>query len=123
MDNESQAQLARGGRPSGVRNYQNNVLIDIVERLLPQGLEGWREVDATITLPDAATLLPRCRRRRRAVAPAAASAASAAAALPPPPPPCCRQAAAAAAVPFVFIVVVVAVIVTVSDAVAADDFS
>ena len=44
MDNESQAQLARGGRPSGVRNYQNNVLIDIVERLLPQGLEGWREV-------------------------------------------------------------------------------
>ena len=82
MDNESQAQLARGGRPSGVRNYQNNVLIDIVERLLPQGLEGWREVDATITLPDAATLLPRCRhrprfhlRRRRA-----------AAKLPPPPP-------------------------------------
>lgn len=44
MDNESQAQLARGGRPPGVRNYQNNVLIDIVERLLPQGLEGWREV-------------------------------------------------------------------------------
>ena len=40
MDNESQAQLARGGRPPGVRNYQNNVLIDIVERLLPQRAGG-----------------------------------------------------------------------------------
>ena len=44
MDNNSQGQPARGGRPPGAVNYQNNVLIDIVERLLPQGLEGWREV-------------------------------------------------------------------------------
>jgi len=41
MDNDSSA---RGGRPTGVRNYQNSILIDIVERLLPQGLEGWRQV-------------------------------------------------------------------------------
>ena len=44
MDNDSQGQAARGGRPPGAVNYQNNVLIGIVERLLPQGLEGWREV-------------------------------------------------------------------------------
>ena len=44
MDNDSQGQAARGGRPPGARNYQYTVLIDIVERLLPQGLEGWREV-------------------------------------------------------------------------------
>jgi hypothetical protein len=44
MDNESQAQAARGGCSPGAVNYQNNLLIDIVERLLPQGLEGWREV-------------------------------------------------------------------------------
>ncbi len=44
MDDESQAQAARGGRPPAAVNYQNNLLIDIVERLLPQGLEGWREV-------------------------------------------------------------------------------
>ncbi len=80
-----------------------------------------RAADATLALPAAAELLPRCHRHHRAVAPAAASAA-AAAALPPSPPPRCRQAAAtaAAAVAFVFIVVVVTVIVAVSDAVAAD---
>jgi hypothetical protein len=44
MDNDNQAPAARGGRPPGAINYQNNVLIAIVERLLPQGLEGWREV-------------------------------------------------------------------------------
>ena len=44
MDDESQAQAACGGRPPGALNYQNTLLIDIVERLLPQGLEGWREV-------------------------------------------------------------------------------
>ena len=44
MDNKSQAQAARGGRPPGAVNYQNNLLINIVEWLLPQGLEGWREV-------------------------------------------------------------------------------
>jgi hypothetical protein len=40
----TQGNAARGGRPPGAVNYQNNVLIGIVERLLPQGLEGWREV-------------------------------------------------------------------------------
>ncbi len=44
MDNDSQAQAARGGRPPGAVNYQNNIRIDIVEQLLSQGLEGWREV-------------------------------------------------------------------------------
>ena len=34
----------RGGRKSGVPNYQNNILIRIVERLLPNGNEGWRLV-------------------------------------------------------------------------------
>jgi hypothetical protein len=36
-----------------------------------------RAADATVALPAAAALLPRCRRRRRAVAPATASAAAA----------------------------------------------
>ncbi len=44
MDNTSQVQLACGGRPPGVVNYRNKILIDIVERLFPQGLEGWKEV-------------------------------------------------------------------------------
>ena len=38
MDNDSQGQAARGGRPPGAVNYPHR----IVERLLPQGLEGWR---------------------------------------------------------------------------------
>jgi hypothetical protein len=25
-------------------NYKNDILIDIVKRMLPQGLEAWREV-------------------------------------------------------------------------------
>ena len=46
MDNESQVQLACGGRPPGpgAVNYRNKILIDIIERLLPPGLEDWREV-------------------------------------------------------------------------------
>ena len=31
----------RGGRKTGVPNYQNNILIRIVERLLPNGNKGW----------------------------------------------------------------------------------
>jgi hypothetical protein len=31
----------RGGRKTGVPNYQNHILIRIVERLLPNGNEGW----------------------------------------------------------------------------------
>ena len=34
----------RGGRRTGVPNYQNAILIRIVERLLPNGNEGWRLV-------------------------------------------------------------------------------
>jgi hypothetical protein len=34
----------RGGRKTGVPNYQNSILISIVERLLPNGNEGWRLV-------------------------------------------------------------------------------
>ncbi len=33
------------GRSSGVPNYHNDILIDIVEQQLPQGLEAWRKVD------------------------------------------------------------------------------
>ena len=44
MDDESQAQTACGRHPPGAVNYPNTLLIDIVEQLLPQGLEGWREV-------------------------------------------------------------------------------
>jgi hypothetical protein len=34
----------RGGRKTGVPNYQNAILIRIVERILPNGNEGWRQV-------------------------------------------------------------------------------
>jgi hypothetical protein len=44
MDDDSQAQAACSECPPGAVNYQNTLLIDIIERLLPQGLEGWREV-------------------------------------------------------------------------------
>lgn len=45
-DDESYADPAprRGGRLPGRPNYQNNILISIVERLLPNGNEGWRLV-------------------------------------------------------------------------------
>ncbi len=44
MDGESEARGGRGGNAGGVPNYKNDILIDIVERYLPQGLEAWREV-------------------------------------------------------------------------------
>ena len=44
MDSESQAQGGRLGRSGGVPNYKNDILIDIIETKLPQGLEAWREV-------------------------------------------------------------------------------
>jgi hypothetical protein len=90
-----------------------------VTKALPQHCHHCQcAADATVALPTAAALLPRCRRCRHAVAPAAASAA-AAAALPPPPPLRCRQAAATAAVAFVCIFFIVAVII----AIAANDLS
>ena len=44
MDADSEARGGRGGRVGGVPNYRNEILIEIVERHLPQGLEAWREV-------------------------------------------------------------------------------
>jgi hypothetical protein len=45
-DNESVMDPSprRGGRQPGCPNYQNNILIGIVERILPNGNEGWRIV-------------------------------------------------------------------------------
>ena len=34
----------RSGRSSGIPNYRNGILINIVEEQLPQGLEAWRNV-------------------------------------------------------------------------------
>jgi hypothetical protein len=44
MDNDSQAQGGHVGRAGGSPNYQNDILIHIVEQYLPLGLEAWREV-------------------------------------------------------------------------------
>jgi hypothetical protein len=44
MEADGEARGGRGGRPGGMPNYNNDILIDIVERMLPQGLEAWREV-------------------------------------------------------------------------------
>ncbi len=40
MDNDSQAQGGCVGRAGGIRNYQNDILIHIVEQYLPLGLEA-----------------------------------------------------------------------------------
>jgi len=44
MDTDSQARGGRAGRPVGAPNYKNDILIEIVERYLPQGLEAWNAV-------------------------------------------------------------------------------
>ena len=44
MDTDSQARGGRAGRPVGAPNYKNDILIEIVERYLPQGLEAWNMV-------------------------------------------------------------------------------
>ena len=45
MDANSQTRGGRAaGRPIGAPNYNNNILIEVVERYLPQGLEAWRAV-------------------------------------------------------------------------------
>ena len=44
MDTDNQTRGGRAGRPLGAPNYQNNILIGIVELYLPKGLEIWREV-------------------------------------------------------------------------------
>ena len=45
MDANSQTRGGRAaGRPIGAPNYNNNILIQVVELYLPQGLEAWRAV-------------------------------------------------------------------------------
>ena len=44
MDADSQAKGGHGRRSGGVLNYRNDILINVVEEYLPQGLEGWRGV-------------------------------------------------------------------------------
>ena len=44
MDADSQAIGGGGGRSGGVPNYKNDILIEVVELYLPQGLEAWRAV-------------------------------------------------------------------------------
>ena len=41
---DSESQGGCDGRIGGVPNHKNDILIDIIERMLPQGLEAWREV-------------------------------------------------------------------------------
>ena len=41
---KQQANPRSRGRSSGTPNYRNDVLINIVEQQLPQGLEAWRNV-------------------------------------------------------------------------------
>jgi hypothetical protein len=44
MNADSQAQGGCVGRAGGVPNYKNDIIINIIERLLPHGLEAWRQV-------------------------------------------------------------------------------
>ena len=44
MDADGQARVGRVGRSVGVPNYRNDILINVVEEYLPQGLEAWRGV-------------------------------------------------------------------------------
>jgi len=44
MDADSQARGGRGRRSGGVPNYRNEIIIEVVEQYLPQGLETWRTV-------------------------------------------------------------------------------
>jgi hypothetical protein len=47
MDADCQARVGRVGRSVGVPNYKNDILINVVEEYLPQGLEAWRGVAMT----------------------------------------------------------------------------
>ena len=44
MDADGQARVGSVGRSVGVPNYRNDILINVVEEYLPQGLEPWRGV-------------------------------------------------------------------------------
>ena len=44
MDTDSQTRGGHAGCPFSAPNYKNNILIEIVERYLPQGLEAWNAV-------------------------------------------------------------------------------
>jgi len=44
MDADGQARVCHVGCSVGVPNYRNDILINVVEEYLPQGLEAWRGV-------------------------------------------------------------------------------
>ena len=44
MDADSKNRRQRTGSTAGVPNYRNDLLIDIIEENLPEGLEAWRMV-------------------------------------------------------------------------------
>jgi len=44
MDADSKNRQQRTGSTAGVPNYRNDLLIDIIEENLPEGLEAWRMV-------------------------------------------------------------------------------
>ncbi len=44
MDTSSQTRGGCAGRPIGAPSYKNDILIEIVEQYLPQGLEAWNAV-------------------------------------------------------------------------------
>ncbi len=46
MNANSQAQGGCVGCAGGIPNYKNDIIINIVERLLPQGLAAWKQVAA-----------------------------------------------------------------------------
>ena len=59
MDSKSQARGGRGGRSGGVPNYKNDILINIVESILPQGLKAWWSVAAVYQRESGETALRR----------------------------------------------------------------
>jgi hypothetical protein len=61
MDNDSHALAALRRRPPGAIDYQNTLLIDIIERLLPQGLEARQRCGSAASSAAA----PRCKAQRQ----------------------------------------------------------
>ena len=71
MDANGQARVGRVGRSVGVPNYRNDILINVVEEYLPQGLEGWRGVALAYQRESMETVL---RRGEETTGPAESSA-------------------------------------------------
>jgi hypothetical protein len=59
MNTNSQAQGDCTGHAGGTPNYKNNIIINIVERVLPHGLEAWRQVAAEYQRESSKTTLCR----------------------------------------------------------------